>query len=1588
LVANELDQIFLESIDATKELAGVEYKRFEINKNGSYARDLAVFFNKTKTPAEIAYAVKREATDFSILNSYQQQIEETYQYGATANYSKLHDENFRIFAPIWLDLNIPKLFVIFKVKNPVDIKGLQDNATNNYTRMRAILANAEIVKTFDLSRTSSLGNYIRNHVQEADFPITPLTFSFEKGEKSTFNGIDLEKGGFTTKAEYLFTDFVQKDKPLIEANDFITDGFKRNKLAVANLLNIEFLFNDPTAEDYSVNRYFGLYVDDIDSGYGVPSFVNSGKINFRTLTSIVEPNIPYSAIPSYRMMSSTPTLGYAKIDGNYFKIESDKLYNETKRNLLVTDTNNKIPSLLGIKPKGVSVNLLRKDDIGFDFVKAKIVDIPVVNDSIALVNIKEQAFRIKFIKHIPNTQVTISDYHGHDVVFNTGANSIQALQNFETVFNVPQSPFGNHFNLSVESNYSSIVITEKNSTLSNLDVKVTTANGNVIRIDEIYTYTDLPNSSFYAAAPGELPKGTFNGSVFSADGTTYDIAIALTAAINAGSDFKAINYGDDIYIKCNVGGYKLLQHALLIKKSNNSTFIQVDNIDTQNTLTLDNTVLVSWFVHFLNGGNSLQRSILVTNETASQIAIGDYLPTIYEGKYNKILDIVEFASDINAGYKKIILTNKTAIKGGETQVYHDNNVYMGLFSAYDIYDMNFDFYDTANSDIKELKYETVENIQYEPYDDAIGLDPEGVFDEDYALDPIEYFLNIQPLLFSEDVFEKQPDKIYTEYDRLKENYTKTWAVRSRVVPNINKWVLNNGLTVREQPYYLNANEAFGKTNFSPDLNVTERDKLSFTHEWFYLDKLPTYFRYDMVNDSFSYVDFVNNLNQGTPFEITKDLFKSVDHDYFDRYMIVDGLEIASDSDNLNQFDENEFDMVSFMKTVRQKKYTMVDSGNDLSFANTVFKGIKVFFKNRKEFEKSNPSDFVKGPEFNGYKFSTLVKVNMGSFGNSIEYDVIQNKKFGFVIFFITLNLTDIWAGDYINRKLLYELNHNIVQDINIGEYKYSDTELKGALALNTVDFASAGPYTVNGISNVNGTDPDFTTQILVNDNDVYGRILIDYNLMSGIIYAVDVVSVTGDTEIRIKGLPYNVNDPSDVLQAQYLTQSQIINASYIYEGGGLFAHSTLLNSLSAGAVANLLTNNDPKIKYITVDVDGTLLENRFVINFDNGKEITKVANLTIIEDENKPKSYKLVKGAIGYEIVNGQTYYPNLIRHSGNYTIDMRPVVTFTDLYTHFKVNREHTTLNPVERSFKESLYKHSLTDIMQVNIAAAYYKRFNRIGTSFNLGFIQDNGTHDGTWGLIKNHFYHKVNEINPSSVTKLTSTSEFLPEYPLIGEIAIDKKDVNVFRSSWDSFYYTRSLAGGKSELVPGTLDTIEERSYLASTMMQTKPDYILITFTQQYVNTEEELDSILKNSNNTTDTVIFEDKERIIIDFYMGFTVFKTLKDSGVLDTLTRFVMPEDSLGDKTTLIDDAESYVFKNLLNLYSLSEINLYTRAQKEGISNIVFNISFDNLTQPGYVLDPAFTYKLHTQSPLNFRLIYNKRLGYSYDIKPMVKIKS
>ena len=80
-------------------------------------------------------------------------------------------------------------------------------------------------------------------------------------------------------------------------------------------------------------------------------------------------------------------------------------------------------------------------------------------------------------------------------------------------------------------------------------------------------------------------------------------------------------------------------------------------------------------------------------------------------------------------------------------------------------------------------------------------------------------------------------------------------------------------------------------------------------------------------------------------------------------------------------------------------------------------------------------------------------------------------------------------------------------------------------------------------------------------------------------------------------------------------------------------------------------------------------------------------------------------------------------------------------MYTHFKSNRVQSTIDYREAGFESLIYKHSIINEHELDTAKSYYNRYNRCGTTFNLGFIQDNNKHDLNWGVIKNHFYHKVN-------------------------------------------------------------------------------------------------------------------------------------------------------------------------------------------------------------------------------------------------------
>ena len=1594
LVVNSTGEMYIESIDASKELAAVEYKKWAVNKDSKWSYDLAKFFNANKTPSDLIYNVKSRFSDLTVQETFEKQIEEDYHYGTTYNYSKLHDEDFRMLAPIWLDKNIPNNFVIFRVSDPAAI--LDFDNQSSFDNMGEILKNSELIKTFDLTRESSIGTYIRNHVQSELFPSNPINVNFSENERTNFNGIDLKQGGFTNKGEYLFDDFVKQDQTIINENDLITGGFERNKLACANIINLEFLFDDDGTEDYAVNRYFGLYVNDIDSGYGSLESSNNGLLRFKTLNSYINDDVK-SAIPPVALMRNTPTLGYAHISNEFYNI-SPTFYDTSVLELKVQDSNNKIPGEIKLAPVGRSIDTLVNESAGSDFVKLTINGTPANNDRIAIFPSKEQDYRINFTRFTPGDTFVF----GLTLVETDGnVNYSLTLQNtVEETVEVLKG-LGIDDNLYWKADGDDIIFYENKCTLRPLKPSIAPLSGSnttLARIEYTQVPYDLSNNMFFGS--DALLPGHFNTTAFSSNGTNAEIASALVKSINSvDNGFTALTYdgADHLYIKNDILGYRLMQSGIAVPNDNANDWVTVEGdneltYEPRNVLRLKLTgntseVFKNSKIYFFNGGNSGGKSILTTLDSVADINVNDYLETSSQGVYNKVIDIVDDIERLPLQYKKLVLERKNTLESGEVNVFADNLVTLGLFSAFDIHDMNFDFYDTSNSDIKELKYETANNINYEPeLDNQSDIYPFGERDNtDYLTAPLSYFSGLSGVLADEITDTFNEDLVESEYDRLKENYLKENAIRSRVVPSINKWVLKDTLTVREQPYYLNANEAFGRSNFAADLSVAGRDRLGMTHEWFYINNLPKYLKENngtstnpeyKLNESFSYLNFMEG------FEMTPSMFKNINYDYFDRFFVTEGFETKG---------ENSYK--TFVKTNRQKKYTLVNGGNDTAFAESIFKGLKVIFKSRKEFTSTSPVDFVKSSEFNGYRFSTVLNVKTSEDSNGIEYEVIQNKKFKFVVFFISLRLDDLWADQTLTRKLLYELNHSLVWNNEEGTFKYSDVKVDGHLDLANANFSdtSADNYLiVNGLPHADGSLPQFLEQINKNEDDEYGSIIVDINTAFGLQkIQLDISNLGGQTEIILARPPQDITNGTPVeTTLDNLPGYLQYNAEYVYKGGGINAYKYILESLGAQDMAEMLLRNPDKVTYSTVELDGTIALNKFIILLEDGVEFIKQAEVNTEVDDDKPESFKLSSGNIGFNLGLTRTYYPFLIRHNGGYTIDTTPVVTFTDVYAHMKTNTLQNTSNIVELELEEQMYKHSLTSTEEIQLAKDYYKRYNRCGVSFNLGYIYDGGTHDSQWGYIKNHFYRKVNEFKSSGVIKLSVSSDKPPLYPLIGEVAIDKKDVHVFKSSWDKNYYTRALSGGLLEEVPGTFETKEERSYLASTIMKIKDSYTMLDFDVARVRTEEELDDILANSTNTTDIVQFEDKNRVVLDFYIDFTINKKLSADGVLDTITKYVLAANSADDKTTLKDDAQLYIGKNLINVFGISQIKLYTQRIKGQGSQVESVDSVDALDNNNYVYDQNFTFSSHEQKPLNFRLIYNKRLGYSYRIRPMVKITS
>lgn len=1559
LVTDSSGDIYLSSIKANRTLSQFEFQKYPISDSGQYCRDVSLFYGRLGKDER--YALGREFTDLGVSSDYSSQYENLYNYGASFNFTKVYDEQYRIFAPVWLEGNVPEKFVVYRIKDVDFREDIETGVKGQNSRIKEMLSKATLIKTFDLTNNSKLGRYLNSHINDPLFPSSHIDFNFELDDPTYFNGIDVMLGGFVEKSDYIDDDYIKQDLPEILANNALTTSFERNGIISHNVINLEFLFDDNDASDYNIYRYFGIFVDEHEEGKVVVNSVNSnGYLNIDEYDN-------YDILPNMRDLTQ-PMLGWVKdINGNHHNILNRFRKTRLDKNQILTSYNGDKELFVNKIRNKFNTPIISKDPFN-GFIELDITQPPVHNDKVFLGDLLE---------------ISIEDFNLGDFILIADEN-------------IPIGRFE-------DNRYSSQGNTSQ----------IAAALAAAIRNAEVIPYN--ASSVKNRVIIDDYSQGrNKNTTVFGINASNPYTFINMQSSIDANSIFE--------------------------KKYN-------EFVDEGGTVT-GGLSIGDYEIYTMIGGCSVGQGVLVSESEIGNINVGEYIKEKNKDIYVKVIEIVKDPYSDN--YRVIFDRPVNFSNDNVLISYSIYETPFGKFSAYDFKDFNFDFFDTSNSDTSALDLEALQYKDDEDSFGISSAYSIGVFEpgHDVNIFPIspdytvmiggmdarpfinkgdflksvndgqyvkikevyyrgesynatrlslegepsgEYnivvgqiddnstvvfkpgndsstlfkFKSLTGLIADDSSEEDSIDiEINSEYDRLNENYLKETSLNSRIIPTISKFALKNSTNSRNLPYFLNTNEAFGVNNLSADItSFSERTPEKLNMEHFYIFNIPDYLKTEnkihVIND---YIDTGNKAAHKT-YDHLLDLLKDTSFDNFSTLLNYTGA-----------VDLNE----NWINAIPRKMHTQFSEGDSVNFSSTVFKGLRYIYKDRKEFDLAEPISFNPSSAVNGYKMATILCYTTGDINDDVNIEVIKNDKFKFITVLIEVKASSNDISQ-LDRYLLYTL-----EDLKDND-TIKNTKVRGFLDFSNVPWNEDDmetEYLMQISPQSVGEDESKFTQDIFKIDEQYSYVVFQYPGYGE--WALEVVSVIDDENIVVKGLPGKVSQAANgdyfINKGETLSTTQLPitpnNTSLSYFKGGEKGWNNLLSDVeSFGFSERINTNRD--INYITVSESGEITNNTYCLEIQDGVEFVKTSILDVETDDDKPKSFNLSNKQIGYDLVSREDggYYTTLKRMNGSYDPLFRDVITFNSPYQEYKFIEE-SLLNTWQNTPRIDW------SISEENQYVDYLK-YNRLH-GVNCVF-SSNLELDEKYGIIENFFYHKVNE-EGGTVIKLGQETDKLPLYPLIGEIAIDKKDLNLFKSKYSSDYYTRAYGSSRSLPVHGTLSPIEERSFMASTVMKVKNEYDITSYDTIYVSSLTELDTIRYDEKENEGAYLFEDSEKIYVDFYVADSIIETLKREKITSYYAKYASSEFSFGDKTTLDDDASIYIKENIIPRFLIDSIRVYGKEIAGSSAELNSIDSVEDLLSNGYLELTNFEIRSFAEKPLDFRLIYNKKPGYSYNLRVHSKI--
>ncbi len=934
-----------------------------------------------------------------------------------------------------------------------NIGNVEDTENHFYDK---ILPKSTVVASFDLTADSNIGKYLRKIKTTPGYTDSLIDVRFEDDQLTTFNGVNYEVGIFDKRGDFLI-DYYKNPETQIGFEDFITNGFSNNRVISYKLLNLEFLFNDNDSSNYTINRYFGLYVNSPE----IAKFKLDGNALYRSQGESGNTPIP-----------EKNNKGYYDQETTYFQ------YNDNGVRLYLDPSN-----ISGIIPNSDDVNIVEET-------------------------------KLFWIKDKKGNFHSLKRSEGYGTSSPDPIYSVYGLPGYENQLVIQDTSIDLSLftgkDVDTKKQYPATTTGEKGRGYSVIRIgkELNNYNENAFIFYNPLGYHGVPGAKYDIIKASDLSSTIDEwgpGSFYAQDGVYYyhpfgsneKIAEALTGIFNSFNynSFESFNSGDEVVIRTNATGIQENNKYYLDFFQNFSTLQRMPDSERGSVFINEkDSCDINQRQSFLGGSNYANTRVKVKIEDANKIEIGKtFIETVKNTSTDSFSNLPEYsnkgASIVVGKYRFVdqyAKDSKGEIVGlkdfethatleianftesiafgtsGTISAFNTYDATLGIFSFYGLREIDMDFwysqygYTPTKEYYKHLDTQpdgTTKIIQGKTYfvssgavieynsNNITGPDFfEGVPGEDQYLlvtasstgesnvfptlssrgnvttgvnpsnfdysfypdlDAFPGFYGIQGLEYIDnqigiDTKYKQLNfgKLDSEYDYTQDNYNPSYATNSRVSPYITKWVYRGGTDVRGNGYRLNSNIAFSPLNFSPSFFRRAQDPQYFTHEWYHLQKPPYSLPEESLHIDKSYLADEINLNY------LSDANPSL-RDYFLDYFSIEGGDFGTyypGSDTINDIDLTE-------------RYSIFDFNSGSKFCETLYRGAKIRIKRTfTDYAQGESINYIEDDRFyDDYKFSCVIvpiRNIIDEIQSPVKVKIVENRTFKNITFLIEVLIDD------------------------------------------------------------------------------------------------------------------------------------------------------------------------------------------------------------------------------------------------------------------------------------------------------------------------------------------------------------------------------------------------------------------------------------------------------------------------------------------------------------------------------------------------------------------------------------------------------